>query len=99
MKINTLIGQLRLAAITEGISYLLLLFVGMPLKYWAAMPTPNYIIGAAHGALFIAYVLLVLAVAWRHKWAIPQTLIALAASLFPFATFWVERKMLRDEEA
>mgnify|MGYP006267251061 CR=1 FL=1 len=97
MKLNTLIGQLRFTAIAEGISYLLLLFVGMPLKYMLNMPLPNYIIGMAHGVLFVAYVGLVLAVAWRYKWDWLKTLIALAASLFPFATFWVEWKWLRGK--
>lgn len=95
MKSSFVLTQLRWVAIAEGISYLLLLAVGMPLKYLAAMPMPNYIIGMAHGVLFVAYVGLVLVVAWKYKWKFWDTLIALAASLLPLATFWVERKMLR----
>ncbi|MGF1532197.1 MAG: DUF3817 domain-containing protein [Bernardetiaceae bacterium] len=91
------IAWLRLAAITEGISYLLLLLVGMPIKYGLGYGMPNYVIGLAHGVLFVAYVLLVVVVAWQYRWPIGKTLIALGASLLPLATFWVERKWLREE--
>lgn len=91
------IRQLRLAAILEGISYLLLLGVTMPLKYLADMPEPNMVVGYAHGVLFIWYIALVLLVAYRYRWPFSATALALAASLLPFATFYVEAKMLRKE--
>ena len=91
------IKQLKIAAIAEGISYLLLLGVTMPLKYWMDMPEPNMLVGYAHGLLFIWYVALVLLVAYRYRWPAFSTLLALAASLLPFATFYVEARMLRDE--
>lgn len=91
------IRQLKFAAIAEGISYLLLLGVTMPLKYWMDIPEPNMLVGYAHGLLFIWYIALVLVVAYRYQWPILSTLIALAASLLPFATFYVETRMLRNE--
>lgn len=91
------IRQLRLAAILEGISYLLLLGVTMPLKYLADMPAPNMWVGYAHGLLFIIYIALVVMVAYRYRWPLGATALALAASLIPFATFYVEAKMLRKE--
>lgn len=94
---KSLIAQLRIAAIMEGISYLLLLAVTMPLKYLADMPEPNMIVGYSHGLLFIWYVVLVLLVAYRYRWNFKSTAIALAASLIPAATFYVEAKMLRDK--
>ncbi len=94
----SLVGHLRWVAIAEGVSYLLLLLVGMPLKYLVQLPEPNYVIGLAHGILFIAYIGLVVGVAWKHKWTLWNTFLALAASLLPLATFWVERKMLRKED-
>jgi integral membrane protein len=91
------IRQLRIAAILEGISYLLLLGLTMPLKYLLDMPEPNKLVGYAHGVLFIWYIALVLVVAYRYRWPLRETFIALAASLFPFATFYVESRMLRKE--
>lgn len=90
------IRQLRAAAIIEGISYLLLLFVTMPLKYLADMPEPNMLVGYAHGLLFIWYVGLVFYVSFRYRWPVKTSLLALAASVIPFATFYVDRKILKD---
>lgn len=94
---NRSIKQLRLAAILEGISYLLLLGITMPLKYLADMPEPNMFVGYAHGLLFIWYIGLVLLVAYRYRWPFSATALALAASLLPAATFFVESRMLRKE--
>mgnify|MGYP006297121697 CR=1 FL=1 len=97
-QVSKSIKQLKIAAIAEGISYLLLLGVTMPLKYFMDMPEPNMLVGYAHGVLFIWYIALVFIVAFRYRWPVFSTMIALTASLFPFATFYVEAKMLRDED-
>ena len=86
----------RVTAILEGISYLALFGVTMPLKYWAEIPYPNKIVGYAHGVLFIAFVLLALAVCIQKKWGFKRILIFGLASLLPFATFYVEKKYLRN---
>ncbi|MEP7128906.1 MAG: DUF3817 domain-containing protein, partial [Chitinophagales bacterium] len=52
---NTSIGRLRLAGITEGISFLVLLFIAMPLKYFADIPEAVKYTGWLHGLLFILY--------------------------------------------
>ena len=52
----TALRQLRLVALLEGASFLVLLFVAMPLKYLAGMPLAVRIAGSIHGALFIAFV-------------------------------------------
>jgi integral membrane protein len=57
-KLKSIVGIMSIVAIVEGFSFLFLLFIGMPLKYIWEMPTPNYIGGAIHGGLFIAYILL-----------------------------------------
>jgi integral membrane protein len=96
MNLKSLLGQLRILAILEGISYLLL-GLTMPLKYWYEMGMPNKIVGMIHGVLFIAYCIWVLRFAAKKKWNIMTTLICLAASLFPFATFIVDYKILKHE--
>lgn len=94
MTLKTLLGQLRILAILEGISYLLFALT-VPLKYFYDILTPNKIVGMAHGILFIAYVIWVVVLANRDKWEFKVTLICLIASLFPFATFWVDSKILK----
>ena len=59
MNLKSLLGQLRILAILEGISYLLL-GLTMPLKYWYNMGMPNKIVGMIHGVLFIAFCLWVI---------------------------------------
>lgn len=84
----------RTTAILEGISYLTLFAVTMPLKYMADIPMPNKYVGYAHGFLFIAYIILALVFCWTRKWGFKRGFILLLASLLPFATFYVDKKYL-----
>ncbi len=85
----------RATAILEGISYLALFGITMPLKYWAEIPEPNMIVGYAHGVLFIAFIALAIIVCFQKKWGFKRLVIFGIASLLPFATFYVEEKYLR----
>ncbi|MBO4210016.1 DUF3817 domain-containing protein [Micromonospora echinofusca] len=80
-----------LAAIAEAISWAALL-AGMAVKYG---PPGNelgvQVFGPIHGALFVAYGLLVLAVARIHRWSLLATGVALACAVPPFATLVFER--------
>lgn len=87
----------RLTAILEGISYLLLFGLTMPLKYLANIPEPNKLVGYAHGFLFIAYVIVAIIFWFEKKWSIKRLCILLIASLLPFATFYVDKKYLKNE--
>lgn len=87
-----LIKYLRIIGFAEGCSYLLF-GITMPLKYMYEMPKPNYIVGSAHGFLFIAYIVLVLWVAFKMKWKLTTTFWALLASLIPFGTFVADKKI------
>jgi len=93
--LKTQIGRLRLLAFTEGVSFLIILFVTMPLKYYANMPRPNKIFGMAHGVLFILYVLAVVQSKIEYQWSFKKTALALAASIIPFGTFWADVKLFR----
>lgn len=88
----------RLTAILEGISYLALFAVTMPLKYMADLPMPNKYVGYAHGALFIAYIILAVLFWFEKKWSIKKGVILLVASLLPFATFYVDEKYLKSAD-
>ncbi len=94
--LKTQLGRLRVLAFTEGVSFLVLLGVGMPLKYAFGMPTPNRIIGMAHGLLFVLYVLLVIQCAIEFSWGWRKTCLALLASIIPFGTFWADVRLFRE---
>jgi integral membrane protein len=92
--LKTAIGRLRIVAFLEGCSYLLLGFT-MILKYKYAMPQPNYIVGLAHGILFILYVGLLLQVSFLHRWNLLKIVGAFVASLIPFGTFYADKALFR----
>lgn len=86
----------RATAILEGISYLLLFGITMPLKYWADILQPNKVVGYAHGILFILYVVVAVVFCWERKWNLKRFLVLFVASLLPFGTFYADKKYLKD---
>jgi integral membrane protein len=90
------LGWLRIIGFLEGVSYLLLLFIAMPLKYLAGQPEMVRITGMAHGILFMAYIPLVLYVMAERDWPIKKAALAMLASLIPFGTFWAEFRLFRE---
>ena len=80
----------------EGLSFLLILFITMPLKYFFDMPAPNKAIGMAHGVLFLIYILAVIQLHIAQEWKIKLTLKALLASIIPFGTFYMDHKIFRN---
>ena len=95
---QTSIGRLRVVAIVEAISFLLLLFVAMPLKYLAGQPLAVRIVGMAHGLWFIAFVLMLMQAHTEHEWPTTKSLKIFVASLVPFGPFFLDRG-LREEDA
>ena len=96
MKLDSTLGQLRILAILEGISYLLLIPTVI-LKYGFEMGLPNKIVGSLHGVLFVMYSLWVIYYAIKVRWSLMKTFICLVASFLPIATFIVDQKILKTE--
>ncbi|MCC5945451.1 MAG: DUF3817 domain-containing protein [Bernardetiaceae bacterium] len=94
----TSLGRLRLIAFIEGTSYLLILFVTMPLKYMMDMGTPNKYVGMLHGVFFIWYVIAVIMASYDFKWNTRTLFLALLASIIPFGTFWADAKIFSKEQ-
>ncbi len=90
------IGRLRVVAFLEGVSFLVLLLIAMPLKYAFGQPLAVKHVGMAHGVLFVGYVLLLLAVALERSWPAKKILLAFGASLVPLGTFWADKHLFRD---
>ena len=92
------VSGLRKVALVEGISFLVILFVTMPLKYLMDMPMPNKVFGMAHGLLFVIYIVY-LAYMWAsRKWSFRVLAWGFAASIVPFLVFWVEKKVFAPLE-
>jgi integral membrane protein len=94
MSSHQAISSFKWIARLEGTSYLLLLFIAMPLKYLAGMPEWVLYVGWAHGALFVAYGLTLLWVWVADQWSFGKAFLAGVASLLPGGTFWFEKKHL-----
>ncbi|MGN6293987.1 MAG: DUF3817 domain-containing protein [Chitinophagaceae bacterium] len=99
MKAKSTFNWFRKIALAEGVSFLVLLFIAMPLKYMADMPTAVRIVGGLHGLLFIGFIVMAFEVkketgkdwAWIGK--------AFLASIIPFGTFVMDRQWKKEEAA
>ncbi|OMP30732.1 DUF3817 domain-containing protein [Mangrovimonas sp. DI 80] len=87
----------RITAFLEGISYILLLFIAVPIKYFGEDPQYVKLLGMPHGLLFIAYIIFAIILGSRLQWNNKILIKVLIASILPFATFVVDRKLLKQE--
>lgn len=87
------VRRLRIIAWIEGVSYLVLLGIAMPLKYFADEPGAVRITGMIHGVLFMLFCV-ALALAWRQRrWSMRRATLVFASSLVPGATFFMDRRL------
>lgn len=96
---KTPLGRLRVIGMIEGISYLILLGIAMPLKYLAGIPEVVKVVGWAHGVLFVGYVLALLHVWVARRWSLGRAVLAFVVSLLPFGTFLFDKSLRREEQA
>lgn len=96
---RTTMQNFRWVGILEGISYLVLLLIAMPLKYFANKPDVVKYVGWAHGVLFVAFGLYLIKVWIKYKWSFGKTTLAFIASLLPFGTFMLDRKLRKEYPA
>lgn len=97
--LKTSIGRLRVIGFWEGISFLVLLGVAMPLKYIYGEPGAVRVVGMAHGVLFMLYVWAAIQAALEHDWTWRRAGLILVASLLPAGPFVVDAKLLREPKA
>ena len=95
---TTPIGRLRVISILEGMSYLALLGIAMPLKYLADRPEAVRVVGMIHGILAVLFCIAVLQVWHARRWPFRRVLAAFVASVIPFGAFVLEASLRRDEQ-
>jgi integral membrane protein len=84
---------LRNLAMIEGVSFIVLLLIAMPLKYVAGWPLAVKVVGMIHGVLFVAFVA---AWAWTiliARWRVGRATLVMASALLPFGPFVIDRRM------
>ncbi len=85
----------RIIACLEGISYIILLFIGVPLKYIAHNEIIVKALGMPHGILFILYIILALYQKKNMKWNIKDMFIIMMGSIIPLGAFYIDKRYLR----
>ena len=96
--LSTPIGRLRLVGLVEGVSFLVLLGIAMPIKYIGGHPEPVYYVGMAHGVLFVALVVAILHARLLGHITPARATGAFVASVLPVGTFVLDPYLRRDEQ-
>lgn len=78
-----------------GVGLATLVFVGLPLQYWAGVPQVNAIVGPIHGFFYIAYLIVALDLARRARFTLIEMLSMVGAGLVPLLAFVIERRITR----
>ena len=95
MPLNRARTYFRIAAMLEGASYVMLIFIAVPLKYFSGDAQYVELLGMPHGLLFIAYLLLAYLLKDSENWSLKDLSIIITASIIPFGTFYIDWKYLR----
>jgi integral membrane protein len=96
----TPVGRFRIIAFVEGISFLVLLFIAMPIKYVEALgsnPEPVKYVGWAHGVLFVLYAIAGFQALAARGWGMKEAAWGFLASILPGGTFVYDAAFLKRE--
>ncbi|MDB5312884.1 MAG: rane protein [Gemmataceae bacterium] len=97
--LSTPLGRLRLVGLVEGVSYLLLLGIAMPLKYLAGLPEAVLVVGWGHGVLFMLFMLAIAQAVLIKQITVPRAAGAFVASILPAGPFVLDPYLRHDQEA
>ena len=91
---NLSIKSFKIISVLEALSFLILLGIAMPLKYYADTPEPVSVFGMAHGVLFIMYIIGAFMMKPKLNWSFQTLIIVILCSVLPFGPFYAEKKYL-----
>ena len=94
--LSSVIGRLRIIGFLEGLSFLFLLGIAMPLKYMLGLPQAVKVVGMAHGVLFLLFIFLSVQAKFVYEWSLRKMFLLWIASVLPFGTFYADYKLLRQ---
>ena len=99
MKENSkkLLHRFRMIGIAEGISFLVLLLIAMPLKYFFNFPEAVKVMGWIHGALFVTFIYFAFEVMGSLKKSFFWLIKAFVAAFIPLGTFIFDRELKKQE--
>lgn len=91
--LDSAVGRFRLVSLAEGLSYVLLMFVAMPLKYAAGIPEAVRLVGSLHGALFVLFVVALALAAREAGWSPLRAAWYLVLSMIPLGALRIEQEL------
>ncbi|KFF26494.1 DUF3817 domain-containing protein [Chryseobacterium vrystaatense] len=91
-----MINIYRKTALIEGLSYLILLFIAMPLKYFFKIPEAVKYFGWIHGVLFLIFLIALLSASIQYKWNFKRIIWYLIASVLPFIPFILDKNLKKE---
>jgi len=95
----TSVGRLRAIALIEAVSFLVLLGIAMPLKYFAGLPQAVTAVGWIHGLLFITFCIALAQAHQEAQWTLRRTGGVLIAALLPFGPFVIDGRLRKEDQA
>ncbi|MFG1885283.1 DUF3817 domain-containing protein [Micromonospora sp. NPDC049102] len=81
----------RVIAWIVGVVLIVLVVIGMPLKYAFDNPVVVETVGPAHGFLYMIYLVAAFDLSRRADWPLKRMLLVMLAGTVPFVSFYVER--------
>ncbi len=93
------LGRLRIVGLVEGTSFLALLGIAMPLKYFADMPLAVRYTGWAHGVLFLWLLVELFTAARERKWPLARVALVFGAAMVPLGTYLIEPSLRREQRS
>ncbi len=90
------VRRLRSLGIAEGLSFLALLFIAMPLKYGMDMPMAVRVVGSLHGLLFVAFLAMLSHASITRDWHPLMSLKIFVASIVPFGFLLIDKTLKAD---
>jgi integral membrane protein len=95
--LQTPIGRFRMMGFIEGLSLLILLFIAMPLKYFAGLPEVVTVVGALHGAFFITYLFVIAYTTIKIRWSLIWAFSAVIVAFIPFGNIILDSKLKQHQ--
>jgi integral membrane protein len=89
--------RFRIIGIAEGVSFLVLLLIAMPIKYIFKIPEVVKVVGWLHGGLFVAYILFAFEVFSKFNKSFLWLLKSFTASIIPAGTFMMDKQLRKEE--
>ena len=93
--LNDTFTRFRLISFIEGVSYLILVFIAMPLKYLAGFAIAVKFAGMIDGILIILFFIALIMVSNKYEWKY-LTFQLFVYSLIPFGFILIEKIIMKN---